>query len=233
MIKINLLPADQVRRRRRTPGAAAAKGGQNLLAVFILIILVELGGLVYWWMETDAAIQGAGAGRDALTQKLNDYKDRIQKGEELKVLEADLARQKRIFGALENGQNGPMNLMLFVSYALRSANSMGEDELQVISNIWTGESRNVAGEGLKPWNPQTVWLTDLEEKRGMVSIRGAAKNHEDVMTFLRRLKSSIYFDGLDLVKQKVKKADDLKQSFVEFELYAELNYDPEGFQPIE
>ena len=83
------------------------------------------------------------------------------------------------------------------------------------------------------WNPNTVWIGKMTEIDGLVTIQGSAKNHEDVMTFLKRMKSSIYFEGIDLVEQKVGKGSLLGLPFVDFKLQAWANHNPNGYAPMD
>ena len=119
--------------------------------------------------------------------------------------------------------------------------TLPEDEYAVLSQHWTpADMKAVAAAGAdSEWDPNRVWLTSFSESRGIVTIRGEAKEHEDVMTFLRRLRTATYFESIDLVKQQQEygseltaRAPEFETPFVSFELQGLLNYDPSGYPAL-
>ena len=241
MIRINLLPAKDLKRRgratKRTPGAGPGSGG-NLGLVFILILALEVGGLYYWYMQVDEATQSMGSEQKNLEKELAELKKAQTNVGTIDQDEQEMKKQRVVFEELEHGKVGPLNMLLFLSYALSKVDisTMTQEEYAALTDLWAppGDARkkSVAGSAEEAWEPQAVWLTSVKEVDGAMSIDGQARDHEDVMTFLRRLKTSIYFEGIDLVKQQYARDSLLKEPFVSFKLKCELNYDPRAYPPL-
>ena len=112
----------------------------------------------------------------------------------------------------------------------------GDEGCPVDKNGWfdTGDVASISPDGFLKITDRTKdviksggeWISSIE-------IENAAVNHEDVMQFLRRLKSSVYFEGLDLVKQQQALNEDFGFPYVTFEFQGLLNYDPSGYAALE
>jgi Tfp pilus assembly protein PilN len=46
------------------------------------------------------------------------------------------------------------------------------------------------------WDTRRAWLESYEESNRKVKIRGAAKSHDDAAEFMKRLGSSVFFNGV-------------------------------------
>ncbi len=231
MIRINLLPAKDTKRKQSK--GPSGPGAGPLGTLFIVLLLLELGGMGYWYMQAQSAVETAAAAEAEAKKEVDQFKKIDGEIKALEALDLEMGKQRTVFRALENGKTGPLDMLLFLSYVLRSIDTqLPEDELKDLTDIW-GEDRKKNSMDDKKWSPDRVWIRRLVDTDGAVVIEGAAKDHEDVMTFMRRLRSSVFFEGLDVVQQKVNDKSPLGQSYVEFKLKAELNYDPEGFPPIE
>ena len=241
MIKINLLPAKEQKRRRRSPSGGGGGGGgasQNLLVLFMLVLIMELGGLVYWKMQAEASKEAIDAGQKALIDDKGKYERIKAELAQLTALETEVAKQRVVFEELAFGKVGPVNMLLYLSYVLRKVDGdgMNEDEYAVLSDLWSrpgGPGAAAAPSGVQEeWNPSKVWIESLTEANRVLTIKGDAKGHEDVMVFLRRLQSSVYFEGIDLVEQKVDITHTLGIPYVQFTLKAIVNYDPRHYPPL-
>ena len=235
MIKINLLPPEKKRFGAGLRSASANAPSQNaLLLVFGLALVLEVAGLFYWQTITEETL--AGMGSEEI--QLNEQRDRIarqaSKLKKLKKLNEEVDSQRVVFKVLENGKVGPLHLLMFMSYALQKVDpNLPEDEYRALNTAWANGGAVGAAGVNDEWNPNSVWLTRYTENEGQITLQGAAINHEDVMQFLRRLKSSIYFEGLDLVKQKQAKNKDFEYPYIMFEFEGLLNYDPTGYPSLE
>jgi type IV pilus assembly protein PilN len=76
--------------------------------------------------------------------------------------------------------------------------------------------------------PRRLWLRKLDEKGGQVTFTGSAASIDDVSEFIRKLKGSKYFEGVELKKTEAKPAEGLR--IVEFEIRAVGKYSP-GMTP--
>lgn len=237
MIKINLLPQKDVKRRRRSASVGGGGGGSgnNIVALFMLVLVMEVAGLMYWYTQAEAANQAFSDGTGEMQNEISRLKQVQAEMKEMGELEVAIGKQRIVFDALEFGKVGPINMLLFISYALRRVDAtLPDEEYRVLTDKWASDQRRTPSVGAveREWNPETVWLRVVREQKGAMIIEGDAKDHEDVMAFLRRLKTGIYFEGVDLVSQKVNDKSPLGQSYVEFKLRCEINYDPRGYPAL-
>jgi len=234
MIKINLLPPEKKRFGSgfRKP-KAGAPSQSALLLVFGVALLLEVGGLMYWQGIIEETLGGMGGEEIQLNEERDRLSRQSSKLKKLKTLRDEVDSQRVVFKVLENGKVGPLHLLMFLSYTLQRVDpNLPEDEYRALTSAWSKDGTANTGVDSE-WNPRSVWLTAYDEKDGEITIQGAAINHEDVMQFLRRLKSSIYFEGLDLVKQQQAVNDDFEYPYVTFEFQGLLNYDPTGYAALE
>jgi Tfp pilus assembly protein PilN len=213
MIRINLLPSREGRGKRQS--------GQRVLALLGLVVLIECFAAFLWWqsVEGDAAIELKKAGdAKARVEKLEKQKAVLEERETAKL---ELARQNVIFEKLKHEKSGPAEMLKFLSYVLtaKEDNLYNRDELK---------AQEAAGWS-SGWDPDRLWVTELIEENGDLSLKGQAKSHEDVAEFYRRLESGIYFPLIDPVVQQVITDTEFKETeLVSFEAYSMLNYNPEG-----
>ncbi len=235
MIKINLLPQKEMKRRKRA--SVPGDGGGNIAALFGLVIIMELGGLMYWYSQAEEATAAGAGDMTELQAEKGALNKRLKTINEITDLEEEVGKQRVVFETLEHQKVGPVNSLLFLSFALRRVDAgMQEDEYRVLADLWSPTSANADEDAGLPgedtWNPDSVWLTGFKQKDNMIEIYGEAKEHEDVMTFLRRMKSSIYFEGIDLISQRVEAKSPLGQTFVSFGFKAFMNFNPREYPPL-
>lgn len=234
MIRINLLAEKDTKRRRRSGGGG---GGSNIMALFGMVLVLEMAGLGFWYMEAETAAENSNTGQAVLRNEVGSLEAVLGLMKTVEKLDNEVTKQQQVFDELDNGKVGPLNALLYLSYALRKVDAkLDQKEYQVLSIQWApgkkeGDSEWKA-ESNQVWNPQTVWLKSLKEKEQFVEIVGSAKRHEDVMTFLQRLRTSTYFEGVDLVYQKVQNKSDLGLPYVDFKLQCLFNFYPGGYPPL-
>ncbi|MEZ4266168.1 MAG: PilN domain-containing protein [Myxococcota bacterium] len=213
MIRINLLPTREGRGKRQS--------GKRMLALLGLVVLIECFAFFLWWqsIEGDVAIEQKKAGdAKARVEKLEKQKAKLEERETAKL---ELARQNVIFEKLKHEKSGPAEMLKFLSYVLtaKEDNLYNRDELK---------AQEAAGWS-SGWDPDRLWVTELIETNGELSIKGQAKSHEDVAEFYRRLESGIYFPVIDPEVQQVISDTEFKEiELVSFEAYSLLNYNPDG-----
>lgn len=100
------------------------------------------------------------------------------------------------------------------------------DTLERLRKGRTGPVRMLAELGEN--TPRRLWLRKMEEKTGKVTFLGTASNIDDVSEFIRKLKESKFFDGVELKKTEAKTASGYR--VVEFEIQAIGKYTP-GITP--
>ena len=189
--------------------------------------------MYYWYMTAEEAAQTANQGMAQLSQEKEEVSAILDKLKEVKKARNEVSKQRLVFEGVDDEKVGPLNTLLFVSYVMQKVDATMQDgEYDALNKAWSQEKKPGMAAGQVPWNPRTIWLKKLTDKDGQVQIEGSAKNHEDVMTFLRRLKTGVYFEHIDLVFQK--KEDDLTLGlpYVDFKLIGMLNYNPGGYPPL-
>ena len=79
--------------------------------------------------------------------------------------------------------------------------------------------------------PSSLWLTDLRESGGIVTMNGLATDNETVATFMKSLAGSKHFTGVELIEttQGVKATEGLKK----FALKARAVYRPQKPAPAD
>lgn len=213
MIRINLLPSREARGKRQS--------GKRMLALLGLVVLIECFAFFLWWqsIESNVAIeQKKASDAKARVEKLEKQKAKLEERETAKL---ELARQNVIFDKLKHEKSGPAEMLKFISYVLtaKEDNLYNRDELK---------AQEAAGWS-SGWDPDRLWVTELTESNGELTIKGQAKSHEDVAEFYRRLESGIYFPIIDPEVQQIINDSEFKEiELVSFEAYALLNYNPEG-----
>lgn len=212
MIRINLLPTATAKKRR---------GPQRTIGIIGLCLVLEVIGLYLWYqaVEDDAVLQEqAAVQQEKRVQQLEERKAQLDKLEEAKV---ELARQNVIFEKMKFEKTGPPEMLKFLSYVLtkKEENPYSREELK---------AQEAAG-WASGWATDNLWLTELSEEGGHLTLKGRAKSHEDVAEFYRRLETGIYFPLIDPIVQQVVQDDEFKElELVAFETYALVNYNPDG-----
>jgi hypothetical protein len=233
MIRINLLQQKTVK-RGRGPRKATGKGEltSGPAAIFLAVLVIESAGLYFWYSSVESKVQDANVAQAIQHKKKNELKQRKKQLIELQKVAADVVLQSNVFESLEHGKRGPLHLLLYLSYALRRVDmSLPADEYELLGNSWkTAKRPGSARDG--PWDPNRIWVTEIEEINGAVTILGSALDHVDVTQFQERLKAGIYFDGVTLSVQEIQMDERLKKEYVDFKLECELNYNPAGYPAI-
>ena len=231
MIRINLLSQKDAKRKRSSSGPGISLGSQALLGAFFVAVALELGGLYLWYNQATEKDEIARKHVKEIEAEKVRLEDMTKQKGELDSLEKEVAAQRVVFQELQYAKSGPLNMLLFLSYSLQRIDAtIPEEEYRVLTDLWTPESlRRAAGTGDAEWNPDNVWLQRVQEAAGEITIEGRARNHEDVMTFMKRLRTAIYFDSVDFVSQQRFVDGDFAVPVIEFKLTALLNYDPRGY----
>ena len=70
-----------------------------------------------------------------------------------------------------------------------------------------------------------LWITAFKEEDRQVTLTGAARGHDDVAEFLRRLNVSPYFAEVRLVKTQSAMNNELHLELVQFEIECTARYE--------
>ena len=213
MIRINLLPAKEAKK--------AQAPGQTFAAVAMFFIFAELGGLYMWYSSKDEELGAASAAAAAAKRKIAEFTKQETKLKKAEAKRQELSNQNAVFHRLKAEKNGPVEMLQYISYVLtvRERNDAHRDEIFDQEHVgWKTH-----------WNPTNLWLTELKEEYYEITIKGQAKENDDVAEFLYRLDSGIYFVSPTLVKTQRKIDLDWKEiDLVNFEVTAGFNHDQDG-----
>ena len=99
------------------------------------------------------------------------------------------------------------------------------EKQNIIERLRKGKTGPVrALDDLASMIPDRVWVTDLEEKSGSVTIAGRAINHENVSAFMKALQKSKYFTGVSLGFSKASTTKTKGVTLYEFQITCAVNY---------
>jgi type IV pilus assembly protein PilN len=205
MIRINLLPVRERRKRRE---------GRQILALFIVLLAAQLMGIYYLHAELAAEQDHVAAQLRALDKEIEKRRGVQQRIGELENTKTGLLAQVELFGLLEEEKEGPSKLLLFLAYALtpRKETPYNREELQILERL--GWDTN--------WDPDRLWLQTMSTRRASLEISGTAMSHEDVAEFSKRLRTSIFFPGVEPLQQIQDYDRELDLASVSFRLQSDL-----------
>jgi len=125
----------------------------------------------------------------------------------------DIAQLDRIIGEVKD---------------IKTAQADLQQKLDVLDRLKQGRSGPVRMlDELATITPRQLWLGKLDEKNGTITFTGSALSIDDVSAFMSALKTSKYFDRVELKKTT---ATDAKggQRLVSFEIVAGAKYSPDA-----
>lgn len=108
---------------------------------------------------------------------------------------------------------------------LRAKKKELEEKQNIIEKLRKGKTGPVrALDDLATMIPERVWVTDIREKAGSVTIVGRAINHENVSAFMKSLQKSKYFSSVSLGYSKASSSKTKGVTLYEFEITCAVNY---------
>ena len=203
MIRINLLPVRERRRKRE---------GKQILILFALLLCAQFAFLYYMHGEVEAERQHVAGQLQTVEKEIEKRRGVQTQIQELETAQKDLKSQVELFEQLKHEKEGPSKLLLFLAYVItpRDESAYNREELQKLEQM--GWDTN--------WNPNRIWLRSMDNQRRGLEITGIAMSHEDVSEFSKRLRSAIYFPGIEPQQQIQDFNHDLDVSTVDFRLKA-------------
>lgn len=200
MIRINLLPTKKKAARASAAvatrsGDAAGGGAGQYWALGMFIGWLLVGGAGYWLltMEEDAAAamrqQAA-----AKNRKAEEIKQEIDE-EGLEESKRQLAAQEAIIEKVETKRRTPVYVMYELASILTDAKDDGGPDIDKEKRAQLVKADPQADPN-PLWDPTGLWLTRVEEKGGLLTIEGGARDATDLSEFVRRLRVSTRFDSV-------------------------------------
>ena len=211
MIRINLI--------RQKRGLRAEAGQRHLLAMGAAL-LVGLGGRGGRPRARDRqagrpSCRRTSASRPtsiALKAELGDY-------DKVKAQREELLKQRKSIQSLEAGRTGPVFLLRELSEILTPGKGPTFDRVAYEEAL--RRDPNVGFNAA--WDTRRAWLVSYEEQQKKVRMRGAAKSHDDAAEFMKRLNSSVFFNGVRL-ENTVQSSEAGPVRHITFNLNAEVTY---------
>lgn len=207
MIRINLIG-----QKAKVKGASP----KVQILFYVGLLVIEAVVLAVWHQQLSSELTSASRRTREATAKIEDLRRVKDEWGRWQTEKADLDRQSAIFETLKADQIGPPSMLQFLSYVLSPVPE------------GPGASDEIKAQELAGWNPRwdarRVWLRQINEKGGVVSIRGEALDHEDVAEFYRRMESADFFSRVEPGVQSRRYEDALGVNMVEFSVTANLTY---------
>jgi type IV pilus assembly protein PilN len=158
--------------------------------------------LVLFGLVVVAAVIGNFAWASARSSELSSREAKLKRTRD------EIAQLDRIIGEVKN---------------IREQQAQLREKLDVLAELKANRSGPVRVlDALASVTPKRLWLTKLEEKKGVVTLAGSAATIDDVSEFMTELKKSPYFDQVELSKTQAKA--DKSFRVVEFTLTAAVLY---------
>lgn len=137
----------------------------------------------------------------------NDKTDRLAKEAKLKT---DIAQLERIIGEVNTISKDKEAL---------------EAKLAVLGNLKKGRTGPVRLlDALATLIPAKVWVREMTEKNGSLTIKGSAVSNEDIADLLREMKKSPYFKEPSLKTSTLKEDKTAGLKYLEFEVNCAVTY---------
>ena len=211
MIRINLLPVRQVRK---------VQAGQRQLLIFLMIAVAELAAmfLLHELKSSEAENKRRTAG--LLEADIAQLKKQVGDFDQLKTQRDRLQQQQDIIKTLQKARTGPVWTMRELSDILTIGKGPSVNQAQYEMMLRSNPSA-----AFNPrWNPNRLWLESFVENKGVVRIRGKAKDYDDVAELNKRLTLSKFFtdEFLERNDQMLDQTSHLK--VIRFSLRCRLTY---------
>lgn len=211
MIRINLLPVKQVKK---------VQAGQRQLLIFGLAVVVELALMFLFYQMQASEVQIQRQNATLLESEIDKLKQAVGDFDRLKKTHGQLKAQEKVISDLQKGRTGPVLMLRELSEILSPGKGPTIDR-----DLYEKLLRDSPYAGYNTrWNPHRLWLEELVEKRGLVRIKGMAKDYDDVAEFNKRLNLSRYFSNDFLERNDLVVDPKYKQKVVRFSVRAKAAY---------
>lgn len=195
MIRINLAPTKKKRAARAARTSAPSATAGQLWVAGMLLGWIVLGSVGYWLvsLETDAADK---LRRDAAAK--NKEADQIKKDTD----EAGLVARKEQVEQMEVAikkltakRRTPVYVMYELAMILTDSRDGGGpdiDQEKYRQNLKADPQSAINDR----WDPTGLWISEIQNNGGALSITGEARDAADLTEFTRRLRASARFGSL-------------------------------------
>jgi Tfp pilus assembly protein PilN len=127
--------------------------------------------------------------------------------------------QEDAIARLNNARATPAWMLFEVS------NILTRDHKPTMSPEMAERIKNDPNRQFSPgWDPKRLWITQLEEKNGVVTVNGGAQSTTDVTQFALRLQASVFFSDVQPVSVAQAQDPTSKQLVYKFTLTGKVLY---------
>ncbi len=214
MIRVNLLP--QKKRVER----GAREGGQLWLVVLLILCLAEVAGLfVFHALKVDELRQQQRANKE-LESRIKEAQDSVKDQNAIKEKLKVLRDREDAIAKLQSARTGPTAVLLEVARILTPGRGPSVSP-EALDRLRREDPLSMYNPN---WDPRRLWLLEFIESQRKVTVKGLARDGEDVAELAKRMNLSSYFDQVRLLpaKHQAKTGDGL--ALVEFQLEAKVRY---------
>lgn len=183
MIRINLLQEQKVKR--------VAKGERTLLTGVGVMALAAAG--VYFFLhvplvdEIDGLKKENGERQKRIAQLTQETREFDTVSAQLKAAQA----QEDAISRLNNARAVPSWMLWELS------NILTRDHKPTMSPEMAERIKNDANRQFTPgWDPKRIWINNIEERGGVMTITGGAQSTTDVTQFALRMQASAFFTNV-------------------------------------
>jgi type IV pilus assembly protein PilN len=215
VIRVNLLP-----QKRGARGAAPAQSQRWLLAV-LAVLVVEI---VFFFVFHKTKLDDLQAQKNInaqLTGKIESIKTLVANHEEIKKALVALRAREDAIAKLQTARSGPTAVLLELATVLTHDKGPTADPERLIQL----KKENPLAVYNPGWDTRRLWITNYVESDRVLKVEGIARDGSDVSEFAQRLKLSLYFYDVTLLKgQKEAETKDNKLELVNFALQMKVRY---------
>lgn len=215
MIRINLLPEKRAAQRR-----SAAAEGQGWVFVIVGALVLEIIVLMLLQKSKNDDLARITKRNTEITANIDDIKKQISNRDEIKAQLKELRDREEAIQKLESARTGPTSVLLEVSHLLTPGRmpTVDRDKLEQLKR---DDPQSVPNPN---WDARRLWLSAYSEVDRNVSLKGLARDGEDVSEFLRRLAISDYFYDVRMMPASKVTDGTTHVALVRFEVSAKVRY---------
>jgi type IV pilus assembly protein PilN len=213
VIRVNLLP-----QKRGARGAAPAQSQRWLLAV-LGVLVVEIIVLFGFHKNKLDELERQKNTNGQLDGKIKNIQNFVANHEQIKKELVVLRAREDAIAKLQAARSGPTAVLLELAKVLTRGSGPTADPERLIKM----KQENPLSVYNPGWDSRRLWLTNYVESDRVVRIEGLARDGSDVSELAQRLRLSVYFYDVTLLKGQ-KEPDKDRLEMVNFALQMKVRY---------
>jgi type IV pilus assembly protein PilN len=213
VIRVNLMPTKRAR-------GGTAQGGNLWIIAFLGAMLFEGAALAVVHLQRTGALEQIQRRNADARGRIDLIKREVADHDAIKAELEDIHARDEVIAKLHASRTGPVYVMMELSKILSPGQmpTTDPDRLAQIQRNNPLQAPNLR------WDSRRLWVTSFKEEDREVTITGAARGHDDVAEFLKRLLLSDYFTDEQLRKTESVEDHDTGLTNVTFEIRTRVRY---------